>query len=111
MALVKSDAEEEWSDSDFDDASDNEVGEALDWLDAVEGPDGSARPSGAFSASGGGAAARRPNAHGGVLSRPLQPLSNRTQKLASHIRATPLEVYSVLHSVFEVAGVVIYESI
>ncbi|XP_066331004.1 uncharacterized protein [Miscanthus floridulus] len=91
MALVKSDAEEEWSDSDFDDASDNEVGEALDWLDAVEGPDGSARPSSAFSASGGGAAARRPNAHGGVLSRPLQPLSNRTQKLASHIRATPLE--------------------
>ncbi|CAD6264863.1 unnamed protein product [Miscanthus lutarioriparius] len=91
MALVKSGAEEEWSDSDFDDASDNEVGEALDWLDAVEGPDGSARPSGAFSASGGGAAARRPNAHGGVLSRPLQPLSNRTQKLASHIRATPLE--------------------
>ncbi|XP_020393146.1 serine/threonine-protein kinase rio1-like isoform X1 [Zea mays] len=92
MALVKSDAEEDWSDSDFDDASDSEVAEALDWLDAVEGPDGSARPHGAFfSASGGGAAARRPNAHGGVLSRPLQPLSNRTQKLASHISATPLE--------------------
>lgn len=91
MALVKSDAEEEWSDSDFDDASDSEVAEALDWLDAVEGPDGSARPHVAFSASGGGAAARRPNAHGGVLSRPLQPLSNRTQKLASHISATPLE--------------------
>lgn len=91
MAHAKSDAEEEWSDSDLDDTSDSEVCEALDWLDAVEGPDGSARPSGAFSASGGGAAARRPNAHGGVLSRPLQPLSNRTQKLASHIRATPLE--------------------
>ncbi|XP_023155981.1 serine/threonine-protein kinase rio1-like isoform X4 [Zea mays] len=92
MALVKSDAEEDWSDSDFDDASDSEVAEALDWLDAVEGPDGSARPHVAFfSASGGGAAARRPNAHGGVLSRPLQPLSNRTQKLASHISATPLE--------------------
>ncbi|KAJ1269317.1 hypothetical protein BS78_07G202500 [Paspalum vaginatum] len=91
MAHVKSDAEEEWSDYDLDDVSDSEVGEALDWLDAVEGPDGSARPAGAFSASGGGAAARRPNAHGGVLSRPLQPLSNRTQKLASHIRATPLE--------------------
>jgi RIO kinase 1 len=94
MALVKSDAEEEWSDSDFDDASDSEVAEALDWLDAVEGPDGSARPHVAFSASGGGAAARRPNAHGGVLSRPLQPLSNRTQKLASHISATPLEVFN-----------------
>ncbi|PUZ52380.1 hypothetical protein GQ55_6G264900 [Panicum hallii var. hallii] len=91
MAHVKSDAEEEWSDSDLDDASDTEVGDALDWLDAVEGPDGSARPSGAFSSSGGGAAARRPNAHGGVLSRPFQPLSNRTQKLASHIRAAPLE--------------------
>lgn len=36
----------------------------------------------------------RPNAHGGVLSRPFQPISNRTQKLASHIRATPLEVCS-----------------
>ncbi|RCV32003.1 hypothetical protein SETIT_6G223100v2 [Setaria italica] len=87
---VKSDAEE-WSDSDLDDASDSEVGDALDWLDAVEGPDGSARPAGAFSASGCGAVARRPNAHGGVLSRPFQPLSNRTQKLASHIRAAPLE--------------------
>ncbi|BAF20860.1 Os07g0162300 [Oryza sativa Japonica Group] len=38
-----------------------------------------------------GSTARRPNAHGGVLSRPFQPISNRTQKLASHIRATPLE--------------------
>ncbi|CAO2192246.1 unnamed protein product [Urochloa humidicola] len=91
MAHAKSDAEEEWSDSDLDDVSDSEVGDALDWLDAVEGPDGSTRPSGAFSASGGGAVARRPNAHVGVLSRPLQPLSNRTQKLASHIRAAPLE--------------------
>ncbi|KAL6900729.1 hypothetical protein ACP4OV_005405 [Aristida adscensionis] len=87
----KSEPEEEWSDSDLEDASDSEVGDALDWLDAVEGPDGSARPSAAFSAAGGAGAARRPNAHGGVLSRPLQPLSNRTQKLASHIRAAPLE--------------------
>jgi len=86
-----SELEEEWSDTDLDDASDTEVGDALDWLDAVEGPDGSARPSAAFSAAGGAGAARRPNAHGGVLSRPLQPLSNRTQKLASHIRAAPLE--------------------
>ncbi|KAL5196968.1 hypothetical protein ABZP36_000480 [Zizania latifolia] len=75
--------EDEWSDSD--------VGDALDWLDAAEGPDGSGRPSAAFSAAGAVAAARRPNAHGGVLSRPFQPISNRTQKLASHIRATPLE--------------------
>ena len=85
---------EEWSDTDLDDASDTEVGDALDWLEAVEGPDGSARPFAAFSAAGGVGAARRPNAHGGVLSRPLQPLSNRTQKLASHIRAAPLEVRS-----------------
>ncbi|KAL5197022.1 hypothetical protein ABZP36_000534 [Zizania latifolia] len=75
--------EDEWSDSD--------VGDALDWLDAAEGPDGSGRPSAAFSTAGAVAAARRPNAHGGVLSRPFQPISNRTQKLASHIRATPLE--------------------
>ena len=85
---------EEWSDADLGDTSDSEVGDALDWLDAVEGPDGSARPFAAFSAAGGVGAARRPNAHGGVLSRPLQPLSNRTQKLASHIRAAPLEVRS-----------------
>nr|GLL22132.1 serine/threonine-protein kinase RIO1-like [Ipomoea trifida] len=38
---------------------------------------------------------RRPNAHGGVQSRPnnssLQPLSNRTQKFANRIKASPLE--------------------
>ncbi|KAL6838848.1 hypothetical protein ACP4OV_031284 [Aristida adscensionis] len=81
--------EEEWSDPDLlDDVPDSGVGDALDWLDAA---DGSARPPAAFSAaSGGAAAARRPNAHGGVLSRPLQPLSNRTQKLAAHVRASPL---------------------
>jgi len=39
---------EEWSDTDLDDASDTEVGDALDWLDAVEGPDGSAQPSAAW---------------------------------------------------------------
>ena len=52
---------------------DGSAGDAPDWLDAVEGPDGSAGASsaGAFSASGGGAPARRPNAHGGVLSRAL----------------------------------------
>ncbi|TVU10149.1 hypothetical protein EJB05_43660 [Eragrostis curvula] len=82
---------EEWSDSDVEDVSDSEVGDALDWLDAVEGPDGSARAAAAFSSAGVAYAVRRPNAHGGVLSRSLQPLSNRTQKLASHVRATPLE--------------------
>lgn len=93
MAHVEIDPADEWSDSEVsEDVSDSEVGDALDWLDAVEGPDGSARLSAAFSTAGGVAAARRPNAHGGVLSRPFQPISNRTQKLASHIRATPLEV-------------------
>ncbi|GJM99326.1 hypothetical protein PR202_ga16416 [Eleusine coracana subsp. coracana] len=89
MACVELDPEDELSDSDVEDVSDSEVGDALDWLDAVEGHDGSTRFSAAFST-----AARRPDAHGGVLSRPLQPLSNRTQKLASVIRATPLEYIS-----------------
>ncbi|XP_038975633.1 serine/threonine-protein kinase RIO1-like [Phoenix dactylifera] len=71
--------EESWS-------SDSEVGEALDWLDSREGPEGDGT-SAAFSLAN----SRRPNAHGGVLSRPLQPLSNRNQKYTSHIRARPLE--------------------
>ncbi|KAF0907947.1 hypothetical protein E2562_022333 [Oryza meyeriana var. granulata] len=83
--------EEEEDEEDEGEWSDSDVGDALDWLDAAEGPDGSGRPAAAFTAAGGAAAARRPNAHGGVLSRPFQPISNRTQKLASHIRATPLE--------------------
>ncbi|XP_037481470.1 serine/threonine-protein kinase RIO1-like [Triticum dicoccoides] len=92
MVHVELDPADEWSESDVsEDVSDSEVGDGLDWLDAVEGPDGSARPSAAFSTVGGVAVARRPNAHGGVLSRPFQPLSNRTQRLASHMRATPLE--------------------
>ncbi|XP_037470327.1 uncharacterized protein LOC119346482 [Triticum dicoccoides] len=92
MVHVELDRADEWSESDVsEDVSDSEVGDGLDWLDAVESHDGSARLSAAFSIVGGAAAARRPNAHGGVLSRPFQPLSNRTQKLASHIRATPLE--------------------
>ena len=72
----------------------HDVGEALDWLDAAEGPDGSTRLYSTFSAAGSAAAERRPNAHGGMLARTLQPLSNRTQKLASHVRAAPLEVCS-----------------
>ncbi|KAM3385341.1 hypothetical protein ACQJBY_009310 [Aegilops geniculata] len=92
MVHVELDPADEWSESDVsEDISDSEVGDGLDWLDAVEGPDGSARPCAAFSTVGGTAVARRPNAHGGVLSRPFQPLSNRTQRLASHMRATPLE--------------------
>ncbi|CAM0911865.1 unnamed protein product [Alopecurus aequalis] len=77
------DGDEDWSDDDDD------VREALNWVDAVEGRDGSTRLSATFSGAGG--MARRPNAHGGMLSRTLQPLSNRQQKLASHFRAGPLE--------------------
>lgn len=68
--------------------SDSEIAEALDWLDLKDDDkigDGSFTPS-----------ARRPNAHGGLHSRPnssaLQPGSNRSQKFTNHIRASPLEV-------------------
>lgn len=80
-ANEESEEDEDWSDDD--------VREAHAWLDAVEGPDGSTRLSATFSGAGG--VARRPNAHGGMLARTLQPLSNRQQKLASHFRAGPLE--------------------
>jgi RIO kinase 1 len=80
MAHIDVDPADEWSDFEVDDA--------LDWLDAVEGPDGSARPSATFSTVGGAATAWRPNAHRGMLSCTFQPLlSNRTQKLISYIRA------------------------
>uniref|UniRef100_A0ACD5ZSU3 Uncharacterized protein n=1 Tax=Avena sativa TaxID=4498 RepID=A0ACD5ZSU3_AVESA len=82
-------AEAEEDEDEEDDWTDEDVDEALAWLDAAEGPDGSTRLSASFSASGG--TARRPNAHGGMLARTLQPLSNRQQKLASHFRAGPLE--------------------
>lgn len=72
--------EDSWS-------SESEVGDALDWLDSKEGIDGDCIGSSSFSIS----AAQRPNARGGLLSRPLQPLSNRSQKFTSHIRANPLE--------------------
>ena len=80
--------EEEWS-------SDSEVGDALDWLDSREGIEGDVS-SVSFSHV---AARGRPNAHGGLLSRPLQPISNRSQKYSSHIRANPLEVG--MHSLVE----------
>jgi RIO kinase 1 len=88
-AEAEEDEDEEDEDED-DDLSDDDVADALDWAESVEGQDGSARHSASFSGAGG--AARRPNAHGGMLSRTLQPLSNRQQKLASHFRAGPLEV-------------------
>jgi hypothetical protein len=79
MAHIDVEPADEWSSIEVDDA--------LDWLDAVEGTDGSACPSATFSTVGGAAAVWRPNAHGGMLSRTFQPLrSNRTQKLVSHIQ-------------------------
>ncbi|KAJ9559538.1 hypothetical protein OSB04_004698 [Centaurea solstitialis] len=68
-------------------SSDSEIGEALDYLDSK---DDNGAVDGALVLN-----ARRPNAHGGIHSRPnassLQPLSNRNQKFTNHIRASPLE--------------------
>ncbi|KAF7123443.1 hypothetical protein RHSIM_Rhsim12G0174400 [Rhododendron simsii] len=68
-------------------SSDSEIGDALDYLDSKDDDEA---VEGAFTLQ-----ARRPNAHGGVHSRPntssLQPLSNRNQKFSNHIRASPLE--------------------
>lgn len=72
--------EEAWS-------SDSEIESALEWLDLK---DGGEAVNGAFAPN-----SRRPNAHGGLHTRArlstLQPLSNRSQKLTTHIRASPLE--------------------
>ncbi|XP_043703846.1 serine/threonine-protein kinase RIO1-like [Telopea speciosissima] len=83
VGLVENEDEEEglsWS-------SDSEIGDALDWLDSK---DETEAVNGPFCPS-----TRRPNAHGGLHSRPtsspLQPLSNRNQKYTHHIRAAPLE--------------------
>ncbi|EFH44766.1 hypothetical protein ARALYDRAFT_493708 [Arabidopsis lyrata subsp. lyrata] len=82
--------EEIEEDDDGDDlslSSDSDIAEALDWLD---GKDDDELIGGGFSLH-----ARRPNAHGGHGSRPnssaLQPISNKAQKLTSHVRASPLE--------------------
>ncbi|XP_049378492.1 uncharacterized protein LOC125843305 [Solanum stenotomum] len=79
--------EEEDEEGELSWSSDSEIGEALDYLDTK---DNSESNVGAFSLQ-----TRRPNAHGGLHTRPnssaLQPLSNRTQKFANHIRASPLE--------------------
>ncbi|KAL9665036.1 hypothetical protein QQ045_020445 [Rhodiola kirilowii] len=68
-------------------SSDSEIGDALDYLDSRD-DDGFL--DGAFTLN-----SWRPNAHGGIHSQrnasALQPLSNRTQKFANHIRASPLE--------------------
>ncbi|KAI3971210.1 hypothetical protein MKW92_006341 [Papaver armeniacum] len=61
--------------------SETGIGEALDLLDSSK-DDGAAIHL----------HSRRPNAHGGhLLSRPLQPLSNRNQKFTRHLRPSPLE--------------------
>uniref|UniRef100_A0A7N0UYU8 Serine/threonine-protein kinase RIO1 n=1 Tax=Kalanchoe fedtschenkoi TaxID=63787 RepID=A0A7N0UYU8_KALFE len=89
--------ESEWvnhhdeDDDDDDDelslSSDSEIGDALDYLDS--------RDDDGFLDGGFTLNSWRPNAHGGVHSQrnasALQPLSNRTQKFANHIRASPLE--------------------
>ncbi|KAL5772233.1 hypothetical protein ACOSQ2_012157 [Xanthoceras sorbifolium] len=68
-------------------SSDSEIGEALDYLDSKDDDEA---VDGAFMLC-----SRRPNAHGGLHSRPnsstLQPLSNKNQKFTNHIRASPLE--------------------
>lgn len=81
LEVVSKEEEEEEEEILF--SSDSEIGDALDFLDSRDDFEG----NGSISL-----ASRRPNAHGGLLSRPLQPISNKTQKLTSHIRASPLEV-------------------
>lgn len=80
-------SEDELDEGDDSWSSDSEIGEALDYLDAK---DDTGAVDGALVLN-----ARRPNAHGGIHSRPnaspLQPLSNRNQKFTNHIRASPLE--------------------
>ncbi|KAI3909155.1 hypothetical protein MKW98_012892 [Papaver atlanticum] len=65
---------------DLEEFSETEIGEALDWLESSE-DDGAAIHL--YS--------RRPNYHGGHLSKPLQPLSNRYQKFIRHLRPSSLE--------------------
>ncbi|XP_021818323.1 serine/threonine-protein kinase RIO1-like isoform X1 [Prunus avium] len=86
----KEEEEEEEVEEDEDEelwTSDSDVGDALDYLDSRDDDRG---VDGGFTIN-----SRRPNAHGGLHSRPnsstLQPLSNRNQKFTTHIRASPLE--------------------
>ncbi|EYU23852.1 hypothetical protein ABFS82_14G309100 [Erythranthe guttata] len=81
---------EEEEEEDLYFSSDSETGESLDYLDSREDAEGRI-----FDSSFTLLHTRRPNAHGGLHSRPntssLQPISNKSQKLSSHIRAAPLE--------------------
>ncbi|KAJ0105821.1 hypothetical protein Patl1_18310 [Pistacia atlantica] len=91
LAVDKAEEEEVDDDEEVEEeegwSSDSEIGEALDYLDSKDDDE---PVDGAFMLS-----SRRPNAHGGLHSRPnsstLQPLSNKNQKFTHHIRASPLE--------------------
>ncbi|KAI6706581.1 hypothetical protein NL676_009543 [Syzygium grande] len=69
-------------------SSDSEIEKALESLDLKDGGEAVDR---AFAPN-----SRCPNARGGLHTRArsstLQPLSNRSQKLSTHVRASPLEV-------------------
>lgn len=82
---------EEQEEDDLSFSSESEIGEALDYLDSRDDAEG-----GIVDSSFTLLHTRRPNAHGGLHSRPntssLQPISNKSQKFANHIRAAPLEV-------------------
>ncbi|KAK6131076.1 hypothetical protein DH2020_035184 [Rehmannia glutinosa] len=84
------DCEELEEEDDLSFSSDSEIGEALDYLDSRDDAEG-----GIVDSSFTLLHTRRPNAHGGLHSRPnnssLQPISNKSQKFANHIRAAPLE--------------------
>jgi RIO kinase 1 len=85
---AKPEVEEQVSEEEDSWSSDSEIADALDWLD-TRNDDDSIDSSITLNS-------RRPNAHGGLHSRPnsstFQPLSNRNQKFSHHIRASPLEV-------------------
>ncbi|XP_020574054.1 uncharacterized protein LOC110020332 [Phalaenopsis equestris] len=74
--------DEEYDEEEDSWSSESEVGDVLDWLDSKEGTECHSIGGASFSVS----VARRPNARDGLLPRPLQPLFNRSQKFASHIR-------------------------
>ncbi|XP_057792440.1 uncharacterized protein LOC131009203 [Salvia miltiorrhiza] len=93
--ITKEEREEDWEGEEDDDdeyylSSESEIAEALDFLDSREDAEG-----GILDGSFTPLHTRRPNAHGGLHSRPnnssLQPISNKSQKVANHIRASPLE--------------------
>ncbi|KAL5725502.1 non-specific serine/threonine protein kinase [Ranunculus cassubicifolius] len=78
IEIIEDEEEEEsWT-------SDSEIGDALDYLDMK---DDDYAVSNGFSAVN----SRRPNAHGGLPSRPFQPLANRNQRFTTHINVGPLE--------------------